>query len=74
LTRVAGDRLINEQTGASYYLGRVELTDKGRKDLGDLKLVPGMPAEVLINTGSHTLLSYLVQPASNAFARSLLED
>jgi epimerase transport system membrane fusion protein len=74
LTRVSGDRLINEQTGASYYLGRVELTDKGRKDLGDLKLVPGMPAEVLINTGSHTLLSYLVQPASNAFARSLLED
>jgi epimerase transport system membrane fusion protein len=74
LTRVSGDRLINEQTGASYYLGRVELTDKGRKDLGDLKLVPGMPAEVLINTGTHTLLSYLVQPASNAFARSLLED
>lgn len=74
LTQVSADRLVNEQTGVPYYLGRVELTDKGRKDLGPLLLVPGMPAEVLINTGARTLLNYLVQPATNAFARSLIED
>jgi epimerase transport system membrane fusion protein len=74
LTRVSADRLVNEQTGIPYYLGRVELTESGRKQLGNLVLVPGMPAEVLINTGERTLLEYLVQPASNAFARSLIED
>lgn len=74
LTQVSADRLVNEQTGVPYYLGRVELTEKGRKDLGPLLLVPGMPAEVLINTGARTLLNYLVQPATNAFARSLIED
>jgi epimerase transport system membrane fusion protein len=74
LTRVSADRLVNEQTGIPYYLGRVELTKSGRKQLGNLVLVPGMPAEVLINTGERTLLEYLVQPASNAFARSLIED
>lgn len=74
LAQVSADRLVNEQTGVPYYLGRVELTDKGRKDLGQLLLVPGMPAEVLINTGARTLLNYLVQPATNAFARSLIED
>lgn len=74
LARVSADRLVNEQTGVPYYLGRVELTDKGRKALGELTLVPGMPAEVLINTGERTLLNYLVQPATNAFARSLIED
>ncbi len=74
LTHVSADRLVNEQTGAAYYLGHIELTDKGRKDLGDLLLVPGMPAEVLIKTGARTLLSYLTQPATNAFARSLIED
>lgn len=74
LTHVSADRLVNEETGVPYYLGRVELTDKGRKDLGKLLLVPGMPAEVLLNTGERTLLNYLVQPASNAFARSLIED
>lgn len=74
LTQVSADRLVNEQSGAAYYLGRVALTEKGRKDLGGLLLVPGMPAEVLINTGERTLLNYLVQPATNAFARSLIED
>ncbi|PNF74868.1 HlyD family type I secretion periplasmic adaptor subunit [Stutzerimonas stutzeri] len=74
LTRISADRLVNEQTGIPYYLGRVELTDAGRKQLENLVLVPGMPAEVLINTGERTLLEYLVQPASNAFARSLIED
>lgn len=74
LTHVSGDRLINEDTGIPYYLGRIELTEQGRKDLGELLLVPGMPAEVLINTGERTLWSYVVQPATNAFARSLIED
>ncbi|MCQ4347248.1 HlyD family type I secretion periplasmic adaptor subunit [Pseudomonas stutzeri] len=74
LIHVSADRLTNEQTGLAYYLGRIELTERGRADLGSLALVPGMPAEVLINTGARTLLSYLVQPASNAFARSLIED
>jgi epimerase transport system membrane fusion protein len=40
--------------------------------LGELTLVPGMSAEVLINTGERTLLHYLVQPATNAFARLLV--
>lgn len=74
LTQVSADRLVNEQTGVPYYLGRIELTEKGRNALGELTLVPGMPAEVLINTGERTLLNYLVQPATNAFARSLIED
>lgn len=74
LIHVSADRLVNPDTGHPYYLGRLELTEKGRADLGGLQLVPGMPAEVLINTGARTLLAYLVQPASDAFARSLIED
>jgi epimerase transport system membrane fusion protein len=74
LVQVSADRLTNKDTGTAYYLGRVALTENGRKALGRLALVPGMPAEVLVNTGARTLLQYLVQPASNAFARSLIED
>ncbi|MBS99318.1 MAG: hemolysin secretion protein D [Oceanospirillaceae bacterium] len=74
VTQISADRLVNEETGMPYYLSRVELTDTGRDMLGDLQLVPGMPAEVLINTGERTLLQYLVQPATNAFARSFIED
>lgn len=76
LTHVSADRLVDKDTGMAYYLGRVELSDKARQDLGsrNLMLVPGMPAEVLLNTGERTLLNYLVQPATNAFARSLIEE
>ena len=74
LVQISADRLINKDTGTAYYLARVALTDKGRQALGDLALVPGMPVEVLLNTGERTLLQYLMQPASNAFARSMIED
>ena len=74
LVQISADRLTNKDSGTAYYLARVAVTDEGRKHLGTLALLPGMPAEVLINTGSRTLLQYLMQPASNAFARSLIED
>ncbi len=74
LTNISADSLIDEQTGFPYYLARVEITSEGRELLGDLKLVPGMPAEVLLKTGERTLLEYIIQPATNIFARSLIED
>lgn len=74
VVQISGDRLINEQSGMPYYLARVNLTEEGFKLLGDRALLPGMPAEVLINTGERTLFQYLMQPVDNAFARSLIED
>ncbi|MCV6590010.1 MAG: HlyD family type I secretion periplasmic adaptor subunit [Marinobacterium sp.] len=76
VTNISADRLVNEQTGMPYYLARVEVTEVGAKKLanGELTLLPGMPAEVLVNTGARTLLEYLVAPATNAFARSMIED
>lgn len=74
VVQLSADRLMNEQTGMPYYLARVALTDEGAHALGALKLQPGMPAEVLINTGNRTMLQYLMQPATDAFARSMIED
>jgi epimerase transport system membrane fusion protein len=74
VTNISADRLVDQQTGASYYLARVEVSQEGKERLGSLTLVAGMPAEVLIKTGERTLFQYLVQPARNAFARSLIED
>lgn len=71
---VSADALSNEKVGTSYYLAKVELTPEGRKKLDELILVPGMPVEVLINTGTRTMFQYLTQPIRNAFARSLIED
>lgn len=70
---VSADRL-EEQDGTPYYLARVGLTEEGAMRLGGLRLQPGMPADVFINTGERTLLQYLIQPAADAFARSLIEE
>lgn len=73
---VSADRLTHERTGASYYLARVALSEEELKKLEEAKrfLVPGMPVEVLINTGQRTMLEYMMQPLTNAFAKSFIED
>ena len=74
VTNISADRLLDEHSGRPYYLARVEVIDNIEGRHPELTLVPGMPAEVLINTGSRTLFQYLTQPIRNAFARSLIED
>ncbi len=74
LTRISADSLVEERTGDQYYLVRVKVTEDGMKKLGNRKLQPGMPAEVLINAGDRTMLQYLLKPARNMFAESLIEE
>lgn len=74
LINLSADAMTNESTGASFYLARIELSTDSQEELGDLVLMPGMPAEVFINTGSRTFLQYLFKPLSNAVARSFNED
>ena len=74
VTQVSADRLTDERTGQPYYLPRVQVTEAGEHKLGDKKLQPGMPADVLIKTGQRTMLQYLLQPARNAIAESMIEQ
>lgn len=71
---LSADAVLDQKTGATYYLSRIEVTPEGLELLGDLTLVPGMPAEAFIATGSRTFLQYAMKPFSNAMARSLIED
>lgn len=71
---LSADRLIDEATGNPYYAAQIEITPESYEKLEGLELLPGMPAEVLINTGERTLFEYLTQPVSNAFARAFIED
>lgn len=73
---LSGDRLTNEQTGIPYYLARIRVSEDGAQKLEarQLRLLAGMPAEVLLKTGERTLLNYLLQPARDAVAHSLIEE
>lgn len=71
---ISADSQVDQVSGVSFYLARVEVTPEGMADLGDLVLMPGMPAEVFISTGARTFIQYLFKPFSNALARSFTED
>lgn len=75
LIAVSGDRFVEDQGRSAYYLARVQITAEGLEKLRGrkLELVPGMPAEVMVNTGSRTFLEYLTGPLSDVVARSFVE-
>jgi len=41
--------------------------------LADVRLYPGMPVDVMIETGKRTLLEYLLAPIERSFAHALRE-
>jgi membrane fusion protein, type I secretion system len=61
VTRVSADRLT-AANGAAYFLVRVHVSQSELAQLQGLTLVPGMPAEILINKSKRTLLQYLLSP------------
>jgi HlyD family type I secretion membrane fusion protein len=72
---VSADRIVDERTGEAYYLARVEVPPHELNRLNaDIKLIPGMPADVMIATGERTFFDYLVSPIIESFDRSFREN
>ena len=75
LKTLSSDALTdNTQNAMPYYLARVHVTEEGLKSLGSKKMQPGMPVEIVIKTGSRTLLQYLVSPLTKRIAASMKEQ
>jgi HlyD family secretion protein len=74
VSRVAADLTLDERTGMSYYAVRIFLRSDEADKLGGLVLVPGMPADVLIQTGDRTVLSYLMKPLRDQLERAFREE
>ena len=71
---ISGDLLSDVETRQSYYLARIEITEKGKKSLGSRVMRPGMTAEVVIRTGERSLLTYLAYPLVRRLAQSMKEE
>jgi protease secretion system membrane fusion protein len=70
---VSGDLITESQPPISYFLARVEVTPEGMKALGDRRMHPGMPAEIIIRTGERTMLTYLLNPLTRRLSASMKE-
>jgi HlyD family secretion protein len=73
LVRVGADASTDQRTGQSYYLVRIAMTREEVAKLGEVKLTPGMPVEAFIQTGTRTMLSYLVKPLHDQLNRAFRE-
>jgi HlyD family secretion protein len=75
VSRVAADITKDPQANAPpYYTVRVRPLNSESEKLHKHKLVPGMPVEAFIQTGSRTMGSYLLKPLMDQVARAFKED
>ncbi len=70
---VSADTSRDQQTNAPYFTVRVTLPEDERRRLAGLQLVSGMPAEVFMQTGSRTMMSYLLKPIADQLQRAFVE-
>jgi HlyD family secretion protein len=70
---VSPDTTRDQQTSMSYFTVRIMLPEEERRRLAGLQLSSGMPAEVFMQTGSRTMLSYLFKPILDQFQRAFVE-
>ena len=70
---VSGDVTQDQRTGASYYTIRIAVPPSELTRLDGLKLVPGMPVEVFVQTASRTIVSFVVRPFHDQIAKAFRE-
>jgi protease secretion system membrane fusion protein len=72
---VSGDLLTDPANPqVSYFLARLQVTPEGMKTLGNRQMQAGMPAEVVIKTGSRSMLTYMLNPLTKRLAGSMKEE
>jgi HlyD family type I secretion membrane fusion protein len=74
VTLVAPDAKINDKTGQAHFMVEVTVAPSDLAKAGpEVKLKPGMQAQVAIVTGSRTIMGYLLQPFTNGMHESMRE-
>lgn len=73
---VSADRFQNPNDRLNpqgYYLAKVIVPKRELAGLENFKIIPGMPADVIIKTGERTLFQYLFKPLTDRLAHTLKE-
>lgn len=65
VSQVSADIVLEQRTGAGFFVVRIALSEKEVSRLGGVKLVAGMPVESFIETGQRSIFSYLTKPIAD---------
>jgi HlyD family secretion protein len=71
---VSPDASHDKMNNSPFYTVRVTLPGEERRRLGDLQLVSGMPSELFLQTGSRTMMTYLLKPLTDQMRRMFTEN
>jgi HlyD family secretion protein len=71
---VSADRLVDKQTGQPYYAATIQVTDERVTRTREVEMVPGMPAQALIETGQSSVALYMLRPLLDSFNRAFREN
>lgn len=72
--QVSADAVADERTGERFYLAKVKIDrDHVRELAPNIELLPGMPAEIFVQTSERTFLAYLMQPVLMAMEHTIRE-
>jgi HlyD family secretion protein len=70
---VSADVSQDQRSGATYFTVRVAVSPEQIARLGQVKLTPGMPVEVFVQTNMRTVVSYFVRPFHDQIAKAFRE-
>ncbi|RYY47800.1 MAG: HlyD family type I secretion periplasmic adaptor subunit [Sphingomonadales bacterium] len=73
VTFISPEVTQDQRSGMSFYRIKVQLDAKAMKDNPGIALKAGMPAEVFVQTGSRSVLSFLVKPLLDQVRYALRE-
>jgi HlyD family secretion protein len=74
VTRVTADRLLDERTDQPYCATKIHVEDPRVAEIGGIRIIPGMPAQVFIKTGRGTAVLYALKPLLDSFNSAFHED
>ncbi|HSZ75067.1 MAG TPA: HlyD family type I secretion periplasmic adaptor subunit, partial [Rhizomicrobium sp.] len=73
VTNVSADRLVDEKSGQTYFTANVSVDRAVLKQYPDVRVMPGMPVEVAIETGTQTALDYFIDPIRAVLRKGMRE-
>jgi len=73
VSHVSADIIQDANTGAAYFLIKVEVPESELPRLQGGAILPGMLADVFVRTGERTFLGYLMDPLVSSFNKAWRE-
>lgn len=72
--RISADLMRDETKTREFFLVRIVLAEDAQSHLQGKSLLPGMPADVLIETDRRSVMSYLTKPLVDQIAHAFREE